>query len=141
MLGCDYTGTIKSVGPKTAVDLIKKHRTIEEVILNLKEKQIIPKDWNYQEVRKLFTDPEVIDPAAIDLKWMPPKEKELREFLVDGMGFNEDRLQKGIEKLKKGAKTATQGRLDLFFKPATSSPSSPAKAKFGNSGGAKRKVS
>ncbi|KAJ1919480.1 Elongation of fatty acids protein 2 [Mycoemilia scoparia] len=129
MLGCDYTGTIKGVGPKTATSLIQKHKTIEQVIKNLKESQTVPEEWNYAEVRKLFTHPEVLDPSEVDLKWSPPNEEGLRQFLVDEKGFNEDRIAKGIEKLKKGAKTATQGRLDSFFKPMS-----------GKSNGTKRKA-
>jgi hypothetical protein len=32
MCGCDYCGTIRGVGPKSALTLIKKHGTIEKVI-------------------------------------------------------------------------------------------------------------
>ena len=27
----------------------------------------------------------------VELKWVPPKKEELRAFLVEKMGFNEDR--------------------------------------------------
>jgi hypothetical protein len=39
--------------------------------------------------------------------------------LVDENGFNRERVVKGIEKLKKSKASATQGRLDSFFGPAT----------------------
>jgi flap endonuclease-1 len=47
-----------------------------------------------------------------------PNEEGLLEFMVKEKGFNEARIMNGIEKLRKSMKTATQGRLDSFFKPA-----------------------
>jgi len=35
LLGCDYCGTIKGIGPKRAIDLIKQHGSIEEILDNI----------------------------------------------------------------------------------------------------------
>ena len=35
LLGCDYCGTIKGIGPKRAFDLIKQHGCIEEILENI----------------------------------------------------------------------------------------------------------
>lgn len=35
LLGCDYCGTIKGIGPKRAIDLIKQHGSIEEILENI----------------------------------------------------------------------------------------------------------
>lgn len=35
LLGCDYCGTIKGIGPKRAIDLIKLHGSIEEILDNI----------------------------------------------------------------------------------------------------------
>eukprot|EP01036_Dinobryon_divergens_P036899 gene36899-48136_t len=47
LCGCDYCSTIKGVGPKTALKLIKQHKNIEGVIAQMrKEKKFdIPPDW------------------------------------------------------------------------------------------------
>lgn len=46
MLGCDYTDTIKGVGPKTALKLIKEHGSIEGILKTIDRKKYeIPKDW------------------------------------------------------------------------------------------------
>lgn len=63
----------------------------------------------------LFLDPEVIDGNEINLKWSPPKEKELIEYLCDDKKFSEERVKSGISRLKKGLKSGIQGRLDGFF--------------------------
>lgn len=60
MLGCDYTGSIKGVGPKRAIELIKNHRSLEKIIENIDTKKFsVPEDWNYKEARVLFQKPEV----------------------------------------------------------------------------------
>ena len=35
LLGCDYCGTIKGIGPKRAIDLIRQHGCIEEILENI----------------------------------------------------------------------------------------------------------
>lgn len=60
MLGCDYTGSIKGVGPKRAIEFIKNHRSLEKIIENIDSKKFpVPEDWNYKDARLLFQKPEV----------------------------------------------------------------------------------
>ncbi len=35
LLGCDYCGTIKGVGPKSAHTLVQKHKNLETLIKNI----------------------------------------------------------------------------------------------------------
>lgn len=35
LLGCDYCESIKGIGPKKAIEMIKKHKSIEKVIENI----------------------------------------------------------------------------------------------------------
>jgi flap endonuclease-1 len=69
-MGCDYTETIKGVGPVTAYNLIKEHKTIDEAIKNLtpRLKENIPADWNYAEARQLFVNPEVTSGSELDVR-------------------------------------------------------------------------
>merc|ERR1712232_564467 len=41
MLGCDYTDTIKGVGPKTALKLIREHKSIEEILKKIDRKKYV----------------------------------------------------------------------------------------------------
>ena len=69
LLGCDYCDSISGIGPKKALDYIKKFSTIEEVIKNLEDtKFIVPDSWPYTEARALFVNPEVTDPETIDVR-------------------------------------------------------------------------
>ena len=68
MLGCDYTSTIKGVGPKRAIELIKSQKSLEKIIDTIdKTKFPVPEDWNYKEARKLFMEPEIQDPEEIEV--------------------------------------------------------------------------
>jgi len=51
LCGCDYTGTIPKVGPVTALQVIKKHRSIENYI-SLQNN--IPESFNYKLAQELF---------------------------------------------------------------------------------------
>lgn len=54
MCGCDYCNTIKGIGPKNALKLIREHKNIETIIehLNKGKKYDIPADWKEQRVSK-----------------------------------------------------------------------------------------
>ncbi|XP_039438747.1 flap endonuclease 1 [Culex pipiens pallens] len=130
MLGCDYCETIRGIGPKKAIELINKHRSIEKILENIDTKKyIVPEGWNYKQARELFITPDVTDPEQIELKWGEPDEEGLVKFLCGDRQFNEDRIRAGAKKILKTKSTATQGRLDSFFKVLPSTPSSSQKRK------------
>ncbi|CAH3042368.1 unnamed protein product [Pocillopora meandrina] len=141
LLGCDYCDSIKGIGPKRAVDLIKQYKSIEEIIKHIDtNKYILPEEWPYQEARELFKNPEVLQDEDVNLKWEAPNEEELVKFLVEEKGFNEERIRSGVKKVLKARKGSTQGRLDSFFK-VFPSPSPPIKRKNEDSKGPKTKKS
>ncbi|KAG5268901.1 hypothetical protein AALO_G00217710 [Alosa alosa] len=116
LLGCDYCGTIKGVGPKRAIDLIKQHGSIEEILENIDLKKYPPpEDWLYKEARRLFLEPEVVDSSTVDLKWNEPDEEGLIKFMCNEKQFNEERIRNGCKKIMKSRQGSTQGRLDTFF--------------------------
>lgn len=133
LLGCDYCESIRGVGPVSAFKLIKEYGTIEGVLEFIKSnpdsKYKIPEDWPYEGARELFLNPDVIPAKDVELKWREPDEAGLLKFMVEEKGFSEERIKSGIERLKKGLKTTSQGRLDGFFKVRPKTPEELAKAK------------
>jgi len=146
LLGCDYCDSIKGVGPKRAIELLRTYKSIDTILEKIDTKKYVPpENWPYEEARRLFVEPEVADANEIELKWNEPNEDELVKFMCEEKGFNEDRIRNGAKKLAKARKQTTQGRLDSFFK-VLPSPSNndnkkrklnekPGSAKKGKTGG------
>ncbi|XP_028917521.1 flap endonuclease 1 [Ornithorhynchus anatinus] len=117
LLGSDYCESIRGVGPKRAVDLIRQHKSIEEIVRRLDPKKYtVPDNWMHEEARRLFLEPEVVDPETVELKWSEPDEDGLVLFMCGEKQFNEDRVRHGVRRLSKSRQGSTQGRLDDFFK-------------------------
>nr|GMD05720.1 flap endonuclease 1 isoform X1 [Ipomoea batatas] len=133
LCGCDYCDSIRGIGPQTALKLVRQHGSLESILENInKERYQIPDEWPYQEARRLFKEPLVlIGDDQPEIKWGPPDEEGLIEFLVDQNGFNKDRVTKAIEKIKAAKNKSSQGRLESFFKPVANT-SAPAKRKGQN---------
>ncbi|CAF0898043.1 unnamed protein product [Rotaria sp. Silwood1] len=88
LLGCDYCDSIKGIGQKRALDLIKQYRNIETILKNIdKKKYGVPDEWAYEKARELFKEPEVLCGDAIDLKWTEPDEENLVAYMVNEKGF------------------------------------------------------
>mmetsp|Transcript_5623 Transcript_5623/g.7174 ORF Transcript_5623/g.7174 Transcript_5623/m.7174 type:complete len:451 (-) Transcript_5623:214-1566(-) len=46
LLGCDYCDSIRGIGPKTALKLIREHKSIEQILKTLNRKKYgVPSDW------------------------------------------------------------------------------------------------
>lgn len=67
-MGCDYTDSIRGIGPKRAIDLIRQHKTLEDILKNVDTKKYPPpENWNYEGARELFVNPEIASPENIDV--------------------------------------------------------------------------
>ncbi|KPJ07740.1 Flap endonuclease 1 [Papilio machaon] len=80
LLGCDYCGSIRGIGPKRAIELIKQHRSIEQVLHNIdSNKYQPPEDWDFTNARRLFVEPEITDPKDIEVLSTTPNPKRKAE--------------------------------------------------------------
>ncbi|XP_063074880.1 probable flap endonuclease 1 homolog [Engraulis encrasicolus] len=127
LLGCDYCEKIGGLGPRRALSLIQKHRTIECVAKNVNRKtHPIPHFWNYQEARGLFLD-SLLDQTP-QLVWNEPDEEGLVRFLCQEKHIKEQRVRSRMEKFRKSleekrttreetkAETCRQTRMEDFFR-------------------------
>lgn len=122
LCGCDYCDSIPKIGPKTALKLMQEHGTLEKVLASLdKEKFQIPENLtaNLDEIRALFQYPDVERNRTETFEFKPPQEQALLDFLVKEKGFNEERVQRVIERLNAVRKKGSQMRLDSFFGAAS----------------------
>jgi len=149
LLGCDYCDTIRGVGPKTALKLVRKYGCIEIILDNIDRKKFtVPQSWEPDEIHgnihdntkvanlsvvEKLKEPDKVQPiyvqarhlfnnhdvhSSVQLKWSECQPEKLTKFLVDEMGFNEERVKSNIEKLQKAFKAISkpQMRMDTFFK-------------------------
>ena len=53
LLGCDYCETIRGIGPKTALRLVREHGNIETILRNInREKHAVPESYEPKEARE-----------------------------------------------------------------------------------------
>eukprot|EP00742_Colponemidia_sp_Colp-10_P002213 GILJ01002366.1.p1 GENE.GILJ01002366.1~~GILJ01002366.1.p1 ORF type:complete len:404 (-),score=74.71 GILJ01002366.1:140-1294(-) len=120
LCGCDYSESIRGIGPSTALKLIKAHGSIEAALKHIDtEKHPIPSPFPFADARELFLRPDVSDPESIELVWTDPDEAGLRQFLITEKSFNADRVENSIKKLKAARGKSSQSRLESFFGNAT----------------------
>ncbi|XP_028284428.1 probable flap endonuclease 1 homolog [Parambassis ranga] len=128
LLGCDYCDKIPGLGPKRALTLIQKHRTIENVVLHINRKtHPVPQFWKYREARKVFL--EAPQTSAPELIWTEPDEEALVGFLCGVTHVKEERVRRRLERFhetqankrenrekEKAAGCSKQTRIVDFFK-------------------------
>lgn len=138
LLGCDYTGNIRGIGPVKALSLIQKHGSIEAVLETLdKEKYPLPEPYPYKESRAFFHEPEVKPLSELPVfKWGVPDEEGLVQFLVHEKMFSEEKVRKAVKRVVDSRGKATQSRMESFFqvmprapKPAAAAPAKDAAGK------------
>lgn len=127
LLGCDYCDKISGLGPKKALALIQKHRTIEEVVLHINRKtHPVPHLWKFQEARQVFLQQPTT--TVNELVWTEPDEEALVRFLSQEKHIKEVRVRNRLatfhekrEKLreqreKDKAGGCKQTRMEDFFR-------------------------
>jgi len=116
LCGCDYSASIRGIGPKKAFEYITKYGNIETLLKNLDEtKYKVPDNFLFDECRKLFKNPDVNEVNEQSIKWKECNEENVLKFLVEEKGFNEERVKGGLKRLKDSKGKASQQRLDSFF--------------------------
>lgn len=120
LIGTDYNPKgIKGIGPKTALKLVHKYRTIESLLeyldLNYSINEIFP--FPPKILLDYFRSPEVEESVKFTIR--KPQHTKIVEFLVEERDFNKDRIEKQLDRMitkKRKIKQKTdQQSLDNFF--------------------------
>ncbi|CAH2286291.1 flap endonuclease 1-like [Pelobates cultripes] len=130
LLGCDYCKTIAGIGRKKALTMIQKHGNIEGILRALPQERV-PKDFPFQDARRLLLEPEVITVRAEDLRWNPPDEEKLIQFLCKEKFLKESDIANKLRKIrsespplakkrKVSADSSSQTQIKDFFPVAKS---------------------
>ncbi len=99
LVGTDYNpGGIKGIGPKRAVQLVKRAGTLEGVLREVGW----PFDVDPTELLEFFLNPPVTDDYEVGLS--PPSEEDLLKFMVEGHQFSESRVSKTLAMVREAYK-------------------------------------
>jgi len=100
LVGTDFNPEgVKGIGPKTALQLIKEHASLERLLPALKTAML---PVNPAKIREIFLHPEVSD--NYHLTWKEPDEEGVIEFMCGERDFDQDRVTKALEKMSTGIK-------------------------------------
>ncbi|XP_060119818.1 flap endonuclease 1-like, partial [Heteronotia binoei] len=112
LLGCDYCGKIRGLGPKKALKLLQQHGNIEQVLKSISpQKHPAPPDWPLEEARRLFLQPKVAEPSQVVLEWKEPDEAGLVRFLAHEKHMNESRVCQRMERWRQTCLKRAQPQL------------------------------
>ncbi|MEM5882617.1 MAG: flap endonuclease-1 [Candidatus Aenigmatarchaeota archaeon] len=110
LVGTDYAEGIKGVGPKTALKLVKEHKTLEKIL----EKVEWEAEVDAEEILNFFLKPPVSDKYKIE--WKEPNREKIIEFMVEEHDFSRERVEKVVDKLEQAFASGRQTSLKGWFK-------------------------
>jgi len=134
LCGCDYCETVRGIGPKKALNGIRKFGTLEKFVASLQGKKgvVVPESFlaDAARARAIFQEPEVTAGKDVELKWKAADEAGVIQFLCKEKGFSEERVKSALVNLSKAKKMTQQKRIDSFFsfKPSVKKPKPKKKA-------------
>ena len=100
LVGTDFNPEgVKGIGPKTALQLIREHGSLEKLLPTLKQAEF-PVD--HQRIRDIFLHPKVTD--NYKLVWQEPDVEGVVKFMCGERDFSEDRVRKALDKMTQGIK-------------------------------------
>jgi flap endonuclease-1 len=118
LIGTDFFPGIKGIGQKTALDLIKKFGSIENILKNkikVGSKEILLDLKLVEQVKKIFLFPDV----KKDYNEPKPKKinfERIEELLIEEHNFSRQRVQNALDRLRKLDSSKVQVSLDDFLK-------------------------
>ncbi|MFB6158799.1 MAG: flap endonuclease-1 [Candidatus Nanohalobium sp.] len=109
LVGTDFNPDgVYGVGPKTALKLVKKHGSFNELLED--EKVEWKSDNDPEKILEFFRNPPVED---VDFKFGTPEREDIKDVLVKQHDFSEERVDSGLNDLQ-AALESRQSGLDSF---------------------------
>lgn len=95
LVGTDFNQGVKGIGPKKALKLIRVHGRLENVPDEVK----IRLAGNYEEVRRVFLEPDVYGNYGISYGEL--QEQGTYDFLCEERDFSRERVRTAVERMKR----------------------------------------
>ncbi|EQB64887.1 MAG: hypothetical protein AMDU3_IPLC00004G0465 [Thermoplasmatales archaeon I-plasma] len=105
LIGTDFNDGIKGIGPKKAYQMIKKYGSLRNIPNITIE--------NYEEIRDIFLNPDVVDPGHIKIPEMD--EQKTLDILVTNHDFSPERVSSALGRVKEAKRQGVQRSIDSFF--------------------------
>ncbi len=105
LVGTDFNDGIRGIGPKKAIQQIKRFGSLNKI-------PGISIEY-YEEIKNIFLNPEVNDPGEIMLPELD--EQLVFEILVDRHNFSPERVTSFLSKIRGVKKLGVQRSIDSFF--------------------------
>jgi len=118
LIGTDFYPGIKGIGQHTALDLIKKHGSLENIIQNkisIRNKTIDISLDIVDNIKKIFLEPNVNQDYPKP-KWKGVNYEKVEELLIEEHNFSSQRVKNALRQLRKQDLSKRQASLDDFFK-------------------------
>ncbi len=97
LLGCDYATTLKGIGPKSAIRLIRKYKTIEAILAG--EKLVDP-GFKYLPARAEFITPKTSAVTVREMRKLSDEDlARLKDFLIGIHGLQLSRIANKLSTL------------------------------------------
>ena len=94
LVGTDFNEGVKGVGPKTALKLMRRHGSIEE----LPEETLAKVPDTYQSIREIYLRPEVTETYSLETRGLD--EEGLVGFLCGERGFSRGRVETLVNRMR-----------------------------------------
>lgn len=108
LIGTDFNDGVRGIGPKKALNLIRKHGSLEPALAELAV-DIESKD----EVRRIFLEPRVL--PEVQMEFRDPDADGVRKMLCDEFAFSRDRIDQALAKFAGARGAQKQKSLDTWF--------------------------
>ena len=118
LIGTDFFDGIKGIGQHTALNLIRKYGSLENLIksnVNVRGKTIDIDLEKIAQIKKIFLYPDVKKEYP-KLVWEKIDYEGIQELLIEQHNFSAQRVNNALERLKKQEFSKKQITLDGFFK-------------------------
>jgi len=100
LTGTDFNEGVYRVGPKTALKIVKEHKSLSEVKKYVKEKYDYEFEVDPEDVFKIFMKPEIAKTKE-KFKWGNVSASKIEKLLVERHDFSEDRVERTTNQIIK----------------------------------------
>ncbi len=107
LIGTDYHEGVPRIGPKTALKLVRQYKNYDKLFKEVKA------DFNWKQIYATFKNMPVI--KNYKLRYEKPDVEKIMKLLVDRHEFNQERVQKNIDRIINVKKTSEQNNLTKYF--------------------------